>query len=156
MIRSSTSCSSANFASINFLSSRIIISSPFIYADQSIDEVPIWLELAFLNLLFYHFLPLLSTNLLILFRIFHTIAENFKKRALKTLFALSIRVIWERECCWAWRMRLLRLRLAMTACFCNSADSCFIYSYTSEPRLQAGPSGKSLFFSPGPFFSSRI
>ena len=46
---------------------------------QLIDEVLISLELALLNLLFYHFLPLLSTNLLILFRILLTIAENFEE-----------------------------------------------------------------------------
>ena len=43
------------------------------------DEVSICLESAFLNLAFYHFLPLLSTNLLILFRIFHKIGENSKE-----------------------------------------------------------------------------
>jgi len=53
-----------------------------------IDEGLIYWESAFLNLFFYHFLVLLSTNLLILFRIFHTIAENFKEVRL-TIFIIE-------------------------------------------------------------------
>ena len=52
---------------------------------QLINEVLICWELGFLNLFFYHFLPLLSTNLLILFRILLTIAENFEE-VLLTIF----------------------------------------------------------------------
>jgi hypothetical protein len=58
---------------------------------QLLDEVPICFQLAFLNLLFYHFLPLLSINLLILFRIFHTIAENLKEVPLTVFTPLESR-----------------------------------------------------------------
>ena len=57
----------------------------YLFPQKLIDEVRICLGLAFLNLFFYHFLPLLSTNLLILFRILLTIAENFEE-VLLTIF----------------------------------------------------------------------
>jgi hypothetical protein len=55
---------------INYLF-LFVIYSP---AHQLIDEIRICLELDFLSLFFYYFLPLLSINLLILIRIFYIIA----------------------------------------------------------------------------------